>query len=81
MAQTWFGCFDPAVLSAIGCHTTLKANPGPLDLLVFLADKLAWDQPGGPPYAAAVQAAVGLPVYDFYTMLCHAHAAMTRTAF
>lgn len=34
-----------------------------------------------PPYAAAVQAAVGLPVYDFYTMLCHAHAAMTRTAF
>lgn len=56
VAQTWFGCFDPAVLSAIGCHTTLKAKPGPLDLLVFLADKLAWDQPGGPPYAAAVQA-------------------------
>jgi hypothetical protein len=34
-----------------------------------------------PPYAAAVQKAVGLPVYDFTTMVCHVHAALVRTAF
>jgi HD superfamily phosphohydrolase YqeK len=54
VAETWFGCFDPVVLSAIGCHTTLKSHPEGLDLLVFLADKLAWDKGGQPPYAAAV---------------------------
>jgi hypothetical protein len=34
-----------------------------------------------PPYAAAVQAAVGLPVYDFSTMVCHVHAALARKPF
>ncbi len=34
-----------------------------------------------PPYAAAVQAAVNLPVYDFCTMLYHAHVAIVRTSF
>lgn len=34
-----------------------------------------------PPYAAAVQAAVRLPVFDFYTMLRHVHAALARTSF
>lgn len=34
-----------------------------------------------PPYAAAVQEAVGLPVYDFVTMLHHAWAALVRTPF
>jgi hypothetical protein len=34
-----------------------------------------------PPYAAAVQEAVGLPVYDFTTMLHHVWAALVRTPF
>jgi hypothetical protein len=34
-----------------------------------------------PPYAAAVQAAVGLPVYDFSTMIRHVHAALVRKFF
>jgi hypothetical protein len=34
-----------------------------------------------PPYAAAVQEAVGLPVYDFITMLHHVHAALARKPF
>lgn len=34
-----------------------------------------------PPYAAAVQAAVGLPVYDFSTMVRHVHAALVRAPF
>jgi hypothetical protein len=34
-----------------------------------------------PPYAAAVQEAVGLPVYDFVTMIHHVHSALTRSSF
>lgn len=44
------GIDDARVLSAIECHTTLRANPSQYDLLLFVADKLAWDQEGIPPY-------------------------------
>lgn len=50
MARDLFSIKDPAVLSAIECHTTLKANPSRLDLVLFVADKIEWDQPGAPPY-------------------------------
>jgi predicted HD superfamily hydrolase involved in NAD metabolism len=50
MAHQIFGVDNEAALSAIGCHTTLKANASPLDKVVFLADKISWDQAGTPPY-------------------------------
>lgn len=50
IAQDLFGIVDDQVLSAIGCHTTLKAHASLLDKVVFIADKIAWDQPGRPPY-------------------------------
>ena len=53
-----FGVTDARVLSAIEVHTTLKRDCAPEDLIVYLADKLAWDQPGEPPYLADVQAAL-----------------------
>jgi hypothetical protein len=34
-----------------------------------------------PPYAAAVQKAVGLPVYDFVTMIHHVQSALSRAPF
>ena len=49
---------DSAVLSAIECHTTLYANATPYDMALFIADKLAWDQPGIPPYDKAVRYAL-----------------------
>lgn len=58
LAGQLFGVSDRGLLSAIGCHTTLRYEPGQLDLLLFCADKLAWDQPGSPPYLAAMQAAL-----------------------
>lgn len=58
MAQTIFHVDDPAVLSAIGCHTTLKAHATPLDQVVFIADKLRWDGVGDPPYLAELQESV-----------------------
>lgn len=50
MAESFFGVMDTDVLSAIECHTTLKANFSKMDLVVFVADKIEWDQPGFPPY-------------------------------
>ena len=34
-----------------------------------------------PPYAYAVQAAVGLPVFDFFTMINYVHTTLVRTKF
>jgi predicted HD superfamily hydrolase involved in NAD metabolism len=67
IAELVFGIDDPAVLSAIGCHTTLKAGASPLDMAVFVADKIRWDQPGDPPYLEAILAAVerSLPAAAF----------------
>lgn len=50
LARELFGVTDAEILSAIACHTTLKANASLLDKIVFVADKIAWDQPGTPPY-------------------------------
>lgn len=53
-AQELFGIQDSEVLSAIACHTTLKPDASPLDKVVFIADKIAWDSHGRPPYLDAV---------------------------
>lgn len=58
VAREVFGVMEPAVLSAIGCHTTLKAGASLLDKIVFVADKIKWDQPGKPPYLAEIETAV-----------------------
>ncbi|MBQ2668222.1 MAG: HD domain-containing protein [Clostridia bacterium] len=58
IAQEYFGITDARVLSAIECHTTLKADPAREEEILFLADKLAWDQEGIPPFYDAVYAAL-----------------------
>lgn len=55
LARDIFGVTDENILSAIGCHTTLKAAAGPLDLIVFVSDKLQWDQKDNPPYIAELR--------------------------
>jgi predicted HD superfamily hydrolase involved in NAD metabolism len=54
LAEHSFGVTDPEVLSAIRCHTTLRGRAGMLDKVVFVADKISWDQEGTPPYLAAL---------------------------
>ena len=61
LARELFGVSDGGVLSAIACHTTLRAGATDLDKVVFLADKIAWDQPGEPPYLAELLAALSSP--------------------
>ena len=46
LARDIFGATAPETLSAIGCHTTLKADASLLDKVVFVADKIKWDQAG-----------------------------------
>ncbi len=58
LAAEVFGVTDPVIISAIGCHTTLKVSPSALDKVIFLADKIAWDGVGTPPYHHAILHAV-----------------------
>lgn len=55
ISRVIFGITNEQVLDAIGCHTTLKVNPSKLDMILFIADKLKWDQSGTPPYYEIVQ--------------------------
>lgn len=50
MAESIFGVRNPEILSAIECHTTLKSKFSKFDLVLFVADKIEWDQLGIPPY-------------------------------
>ena len=50
IAKMDFGIEDNEILSAIECHTTLKKNYADIDLVLFVADKIKWDQEGKPPY-------------------------------
>ncbi|QQO09964.1 bis(5'-nucleosyl)-tetraphosphatase (symmetrical) YqeK [Breznakiella homolactica] len=55
IAERIFGIRDTEILSAVRCHTTLKANPSKLDMIVFISDKIRWDQAGRPPYLDLVE--------------------------
>lgn len=50
IAKECYGINDAVILSAIECHTTLRANASEYDMVLFLADKLSWDQDGKPPF-------------------------------
>ena len=58
LARAIFRIEDAAILSAVGCHTTLKAGATLLDKVLFVADKLAWDQPGHAPFHDDMRAAL-----------------------
>lgn len=60
IAREQFGVTNPSVLNAITCHTTLKRNASNIDMVIFLADKLAWDQIGVPPYLDEVLQALDI---------------------
>lgn len=58
VAEEVFGVTDREILSAIVCHTTLKVEPTRYDMVLFLADKLAWDREGVPPFYNKVKNAL-----------------------
>ena len=50
IAQEDYSINDSDILDAIECHTTLKKKASMYDKIIFIADKISWDQKGVPPY-------------------------------
>lgn len=55
IAKDYFNICDETILSAIEHHTTLCKEPTKTDMVVFIADKIAWDQEGVPPHLSTIQ--------------------------
>lgn len=55
IAHDDYGINDSDILDAIECHTTLKKNASMYDMVIFIADKISWDQKGLPPYYDALK--------------------------
>ena len=55
ISEALFCVNDIEILNAIECHTTLKANPSELDMLLFISDKISWDQKDIPPYINIIE--------------------------
>ena len=56
LARHLFAIQNEDLLNAIRHHTTLRAQASPLEMVVFVADKLAWDQPYEQPFLAELNA-------------------------
>lgn len=59
-AVEYFNISDEEILSAIECHTTLNKCPTKYEMSLFIADKLAWDKRGIPPFYEEVNAALDI---------------------
>jgi predicted HD superfamily hydrolase involved in NAD metabolism len=55
MATEIFEVLDKEIIGAIACHTTLKSNASKIDKVLFVADKIEWDQDGSPPYINQIE--------------------------
>jgi len=58
IAREYFGVTYERILSAIACHSTLKASASDYDMILFLADKISWDQQGVPPFLDVLEKAL-----------------------
>ena len=59
-AVEYFNILDEDILSAIECHTTLKKDASKYEMSLFIADKLAWDREGIPPFYEDVDNALDI---------------------
>lgn len=78
IAKELFKVEDEDILSAIECHTTLKSHPTKIDLIVFIADKIRWDQEGIPPYLYNVEE--GLKVSLEIGALCYIDFLLNKSS-
>jgi predicted HD superfamily hydrolase involved in NAD metabolism len=58
MAKEIFNINDFEILNAIECHSTLRASASLMDMILFVADKVEWDQNDLPPYIDRVEKAL-----------------------
>lgn len=64
MAKEIFEITNQNILSAIGCHTTLKENASTFDKIVFISDKIKWDKEYSAPYLDAVLKALEISLAE-----------------
>lgn len=64
LARELFEVTDPLVLDAVGCHTTLRRQATLLDRVLFVADKIEWDQQEVAPYRAELLTALDRSLDD-----------------
>lgn len=64
LAQEIFAVDDRGILDAIRYHTTLHPDADVLARVVFLADKIRWDQTGQPPYLPELLQALEVGALD-----------------
>lgn len=57
IAQEEYAITDADILNAIECHTTLRKNASMYDKVIFIADKISWDQKGVPSYDDLIKSA------------------------
>lgn len=57
IAQEEYGIIDSDILNAIECHTTLRRNASLYDKIVFISDKISWDQKGVSSYDDLIKSA------------------------
>lgn len=57
IAVETFNILDKEILNAINCHSTLRKGASQLDKLLFVADKLSWDDKDMPAYMPLVRKA------------------------
>ncbi|MGH1277734.1 bis(5'-nucleosyl)-tetraphosphatase (symmetrical) YqeK [Bacillus basilensis] len=55
IAKEIFKVKDEEILNAICCHTTLRKHAKKMDLVLFVSDKIEWDQNGTPPFLVEVK--------------------------
>lgn len=55
IAFNYFDITEKDTLSSIEYHTTLKRKPSKYEMVLFLADKISWDQDGEPPYIDIIE--------------------------
>ena len=60
IARERYNITDNNILSAIECHSTLKANASEHDMLLFLADKISWDAERFPPFLNILEKALDI---------------------
>lgn len=58
LAEKVFLITNQELLSAMACHTTLKAQATDLDKLIFIADKVKWDHSDRAPFLDNVEQAL-----------------------
>lgn len=64
IAKEEFAIEEKEILDAIECHTTLKKNASMYDKVIFIADKISWDQKGLPPYYDELKSKVVMSLND-----------------